>query len=299
MTRIFSAGLVAVTFASSLGAGPLPSARSYAAQATVGAQRAPVTLFFDDFLAGTLDRTKWDVIVTGRTVNDEQQAYIDSADTIDFVSGADAPGATNGALALRARYRPGFTTSNGRAFDFVSGRLETGTKFQFTYGTAAARIKLTAGSGLWPAFWALGAGAWPATGEIDIMENVGDSTWTNVALHGPGYSGNTPLVQRRLFPGDNDITAWHVYSVDWTADALTFKVDDQVFYSVTKADVEKFGKWSYDNPKHLIVNLAVGGAYPKAINKAEQPYLGLTQPTVDLIKRGQAVMLVDWIRVTR
>lgn len=37
----------------------------------------------------------------------------------------------------------------------------------------------------WPAFWALGDGRWPDTGEIDLMENV-DPAWTSVALHGPG-----------------------------------------------------------------------------------------------------------------
>ena len=84
-------------------------------------------------------------------------------------------------------------TAEGRKFDFTSGRLEGRGKFEFTYGVVSARVKLTAGAGLWPAFWTLGTGPWPATGEMDIMENVGDPSWTNIALHGPGYSGNTPF----------------------------------------------------------------------------------------------------------
>ena len=83
-------------------------------------------------------------------------------------------------------------------------------------------MKLAAGAGLWPAFWALGDGRWPDTGEIDIMENVGESAWTSVALHGPGYFGDTPLVRR--VPAQ-DVSAWHVYSVDWTEDTLVFRVD--------------------------------------------------------------------------
>ncbi len=39
-------------------------------------------LFFDDFAGLELDRSKWGVIVTGRTVNNEQQAYVDSKETI-------------------------------------------------------------------------------------------------------------------------------------------------------------------------------------------------------------------------
>src|SRR5262245_45087356 len=185
----------------------------------------PELLFFDDFSAPQLDRSKWNVIVTGRTVNNEQQAYVDSGDTITVRDAPEASGAENGALIIRARYRPGFKTQEGRTFDFVSGRLESRSKFEFTYGTAAARIKLTAGAGLWPAFWTLGTGRWPDTGEMDIMENVGDPTWTNFALHGPGYSGNTPLVSRQHFSGGGDIAGWHIYSMDWTTDSLVFKVD--------------------------------------------------------------------------
>src|ERR1044071_7776859 len=153
-----------------------------------GRSAPPADLFFDDFSTGQLDRSKWNVIVTGRSVNNDQQAYIDSADTITVGGGPETAGAENGALIIRPRRRPGFKTPEGRTFDFISGRLESRSKFEFTYGTAAARIKLTAGAGLWPAFWALGTGRWPDTGEMDILENVGDATGTNFALHGPGAS---------------------------------------------------------------------------------------------------------------
>jgi beta-glucanase (GH16 family) len=256
------------------------------------------TIFFDDFSGPTLDRTKWNVIVTGRTVNNEQQAYVDSPDTIRFISG-NAEGATNGALVIEPRFRQGFMTPEGRPFDFISGRLESRGKVEFTYGTAAARIKLTAGSGLWPAFWLLGTGRWPATGEIDIMENVGEPDWTNIAIHGPGYSGNTPLYGRATLTPAADISAWHVYSVDWSSDAIVFKVDDREIYRATKPQIEKYGEWAFDNPKFLIVNFAIGGQYPQSVNKTNQPYVGLPVPTVELIKAQKVTMTVDWVRVTR
>jgi len=259
----------------------------------------PAALFFDDFAGPELDRAKWRVQVTGRTVNNEQQAYVDSGDTIAFVRGAQADGAANGALALRAQRRPGFVTPEGRSFDFVSGRIDTRGKFEFAYGTVSARIRLTAASGLWPAFWVLGTGPWPATGEIDIMENVGEPDWTSVALHGPGYSGNTPLVRRAPFAPNDDVTAWHVYSVDWTENALAFSIDDKPIYRVTREEVEAHGRWAYDNPKYLILNLALGGDYPASVNKTTSPYKGLPAATVALVGSGRAEMLVDWVRVTR
>lgn len=242
------------------------------------------TLFADEFSGTALDRSKWNVIVTGRTVNNEQQAYIDSTDVLSVGGGM---------LTIHPRFRPGFKTQEGKTFDFVSGRLDTRDKFDFSYGTAAARMKLAAGAGLWPAFWALGNGRWPDTGEIDVMENVGDATWTSIALHGPGYFGDTPLVKRATV----DVIGWHVYSVDWTADLLVFRVDEAEIYRASKADVEKYGRWAFDNPKHLIVNLALGGTYPRGVNKIDTPYPGIAESTVDVIKSGNAAVSIDWVRV--
>ena len=284
-----AAGLTMLAAAGCAGAGGRAGARAPAAGDVV---------FFDDFDGPALDQSKWGVEVWRTTVNDEQQAYVDEPGTIALVRGIEAEGAANGALVIRAQHRPG-VPMEGFTLDFVSGRLDTRGKMEFAYGTAAARIKLTAGAGLWPAFWALGTGDWPATGEIDIMENVGEPDWASVALHGPGYSGDTPLFNRLYFPPAHDATAWHVYSVEWRPDGLTFRVDDAVAYRATRPMVEHYGRWSYDNPKFLILNLALGGAYPLKTNGVRTPYPGLPAETVQLIKDGRARMLVDWVRVTR
>ena len=284
-------------------ASPLIAASLLATFASAGrtppqAETAAV-VFFDDFAAPALDRTKWNVTVAGPVYNDEQQAYVDSPDTVTIARGADVDGASNGALVLQARYRPGTKTTEGKAQDFVSGRIDSRGKVEATYGRLAARMKLPTGSGLWPAFWALGTGAWPETGEIDIMENVGETDWTSVALHGPRYSGETPLVNKLFLPRGRDATAWHVYAVDWRPDGFVFTVDDTVAYRATRAMVEHYGRWAYDNPKFLILNLALGGAYPRKTNAVASPYNGLPAETVDAIKAGHARVLVDWVRVTR
>ncbi|RFZ82185.1 glycoside hydrolase family 16 protein [Mucilaginibacter terrenus] len=266
--------------------------------AALAQQSRQDTIYFEDFNKSTLDRNKWNVEVTGHTVNDEQQAYIDSTATIYMIDGK-AIGATHGALVLKPVFKPGHTSKEGKKYDFVSGRINTRDKMMFTYGTFSARMKIAGGEGLWPAFWALGKGKWPDCGEIDIMETVGDSTWTSNALHGPGYFGNTPLVYRNTFPKGTDVTQWHVYTVDWRENSLTFKVDGKVTYIVTRAMVEKYGKWSFDNPKFLILNYAIGGGYPAGVNKIKEPYYGLSQSSVDKIKAGKANVYVDWVLVTK
>ncbi|MBV9986071.1 MAG: glycoside hydrolase family 16 protein [Chitinophagaceae bacterium] len=256
-------------------------------------------VFFDDFSGQTLDRSKWNVIVTGFHVNNEQQAYVDSSATIHIAHGAEAAGAGNGALVLQPQYAPGFVTFDNKKFDFISGRIDTRNKVEFMYGTASARIKLTEGTGLWPAWWVLGTGRWPETGEIDIMEYVGEKDWASAAVHGPGYSGETPFVNRLYFPETNDVTNWHIYSVDWTPDSMVFKYDDVPMFRVTRPMAEHYGKWSFDNKKFLILNFALGGAYPVKINGAKQPYNGLPAETVERIKKGESKMLVDWVKITR
>ncbi|RAK57134.1 glycoside hydrolase family 16 protein [Phenylobacterium deserti] len=270
-----------------------------ATSAASGAAARERTVFFDDFSGAKLDRFKWNVVVPDWVVNNEQQAYVDDPRVVAIVHGAEAEGAENGALRIRAVPQAGHKTRAGRTFDFLSGRLDTRGKFAFSHGTAAARIKMTAGQGLWPAFWILGEGQWPAIGEIDVMENVGEADWTSFALHGPGYSGDTPLAQRAPFPAGQDITGWHIYSVDWSDEALVFRVDGAERYRVTRAMVEKHGRWAFDDAKYLIVNLALGGGYPQGVNKVEAPYPGLPQSTVDLIGAGKGQVLVDWVKVTK
>ncbi|WP_373059580.1 family 16 glycosylhydrolase [Zunongwangia sp. H14] len=262
-------------------------------------QKDTDTIFFEDFSNVELDRTSWNVVGADFHVNNEQQVYIDSSATIYLEKEEEAMGAKNGALVLKALYAPNFGAINGKNFDFISGRINTRDKVMFTYGTAAARMKLPAGSGFWPAFWALGGGNWPATGEIDIMEYVGETDWIGVALHGPGYSGETPLVNKYYFSEGEDVTGWHVYSVDWDSQGLSFKVDNRLVYRVTREMVEHYGNWAFDNPKYLILNLALGGAYPEKTNGVEEPYPGIPEATVQLIKDGKAKVLIDWVLVTQ
>ncbi len=257
-------------------------------------------LFFDDFSSDSLDRSKWNVEITGPVYNNEQQAYIDSPETIYTAESDDTADDVNGVLVIHPRYCPGFVTPEGNIFDFISGRINTLGKVDFIYGSVAARMKLPAGTGLWPAFWSMGSFMpWPDNGEIDIMENVGEPDWTGVAMHGPGYFGETPLVNKKYLPPENNVTSWHTYSVDWTMDCLLFRIDGELIYRVTRGMVEQFGPWAFDNPKHILLNCALGGAYPLKINGIQSPYLGMAESTVQLIKEDRARVQVDWVRVTK
>lgn len=253
-------------------------------------------IFFDDFTADKLDRTKWNIEITGNIHNKEQQAYIDSSETIFLQHGLEH---ANGVLVIQPRFRKGHITPQGNVFDFVSGRINTREKFEIDYGSVSARIRLPNGEGLWPAFWLLGShGHWPDCGELDIMEYVGETDWTSVAVHGPGYSGETPLVNKRYFPAHKDATCWHVYSIDWTPDSLIFKIDEELVYRVTRPSVEHLGRWVFDDKKYIIINFALGGIYPFKTNGVNVPYCGIPSSTVKAICNNEIKLLVDWVKAT-
>ena len=254
------------------------------------AQKKADTLFFENFNGKTLDRSVWNVEVNNKADNNEQQAYADSARIIII---------DNGQLTVKPIYHPGYSQNRVKMNDFVSGRINTRDKYEFIYGNITARMRVTAGEGLWPAVWLLGKGRWPDAGEIDIMETVGDPTWASNAIHGPTYHGNTPLLSRNTFEAGTDVTQWHTYGVNIQPDLITFSIDDKVTYTVTKAMVEKYGTWVFDNKKYILLNLALGGGYPQGVFKMKGPYPGLTEATVNKIKAGQATFEVDWVSVTK
>ena len=253
-------------------------------------------IFADEFNSGSLDRAKWNVVGPDFWVNNEQQAYVDSPETIRFLPAGAVPGAEGGVLVLQPRFSEGFRPS-GRTADFISGRINTRGKFEFTHGRAAARIRMPDAVGVWPAFWMLGNGRWPETGEIDIMEYVGEKDWTGVALHRPGYSGETPLVNKYFFEDGTDVTDWHEYAVEWSDRQIVFEVDGRTIYRATRPMVVHYGKWVFDAAQYVILNFALGGAYPFKTNGTEEPYNGLPAETVERIKAGEITMEVDWVRV--
>jgi beta-glucanase (GH16 family) len=97
----------------------------------------------------------------------------------------------------------------------------------------------------------------------------------------------------------DDVTHWHVYAVDWTPDSLLFSYDGKLVFRVTKSMTLHYGKWSFDTPKFLILNYALGGAYPEKINNTRKPYYGLTGDALETVKEKSAHMYVDWVRVTQ
>jgi beta-glucanase (GH16 family) len=172
---------------------------------------------------------------------------------------------------------------NGAQCAYTSARIHTSNKVNFTYGKVEARMKLPAGKGIWPAFWSLGqTGQWPASGEIDIMEFVGQTPNTTYGTaHGTGYSGAQGIGKPYDFgkPVEGD---FHTYTIIKRANEIIWQVDGVQFHRLTPADLPSGGTWVFEKPFFVILNLAIGGDWP-----------GAPDATTPL----PAQMKVDWVRV--
>ena len=149
---------------------------------------------------------------------------------------------------------------------YTSARINTRDRFEHGFGRYEARIKLPSGQGIWPAFWLLGASfedgsAWPACGEIDILEMRGDQpTMVHGTIHGPGYSGGASIGGG--FTAEEPLSDdFHVYRMDLDDQHISWYVDDELYFIATPGDLPAGSSWVFNTEYFMILNVAVGGNY--------------------------------------
>lgn len=215
----------------------------------------------DEFDGTEVDTTKWtfqrgdgsEVGLPSGWGNNELQYYTDQNATV-----------ANGQLTITAKQesvQPGFS--------YTSARLRTLNKADFTYGRIEMRARMPVGRGLWPAFWMLPTdtryGTWAASGEIDVMEYLGDDT--NRVLGTIHYG--EPWPNNRFSSADYVLDSgtfnedFHVFAVEWEEGEIRWYVDD-ILYSTQNSWFSSGGSFPapFDVDFHLLLNMAVGGNLP-------------------------------------
>lgn len=177
--------------------------------------------------------------------NEELQSYTDESSNLSI---------ENGKMTITAVESAG---------NYTSARIITQDKVEVTFGRIDIRAKMPKGQGMWPALWMLGANiddvGWPSCGEIDIMELVGhepEVTHGTVHYDDDGYKSSSGL--KTLSTGDLS-DKFHVYSIVWDQDIITWYLDGEPFKTFTKSQTNNY---PFNAPFFLIANIAVGGRWP-------------------------------------
>ncbi|MFK8054439.1 MAG: family 16 glycosylhydrolase [Woeseiaceae bacterium] len=249
-------------------------------------------LWSDEFdVDGAPNPDRWNVEQwSARKVNDEDQAYTDRVQNLEVKDGL-----------LRI-------TAHKEDYDnaaYTSGRIQSQGKGDVLYGRVDVRAKLPFGQGTWPAIWMLPSDpfryattceapadwqgsetcdAWPNSGEIDIMEHVGyQMGHVHGTVHTRAYYWLLWEQRKGRILLDDVSDDFHVYSMEWTPERIDVFVDDVRYFTYLNEGTG-WESWPFDHPFHVILNVAVGGAWGRAGGPIDDSVFPQT-------------MLVDYVRV--
>ena len=242
----------------------------------------------DEFNGPKIDSAKWgyDVDCWGGG-NDEHQCYTKSARNAAIEDGKLVITARNEQVvgpALPDHLRRSASNPDAQAVrDMSSARLNTRGKAAWRYGRFEIRAKLPQGQGTWPAIWMLPEkdryGAWAASGEIDIFEAVNLGVACQKCIGGLEdtilgtlhFGGKWP---KNLFKGEEvpfpEVLdgGFHTYTIEWYPERIIWQVDGRTFAERQMSEWSTTGTKSpgapFDQPFHLILNLAIGGKLPES-----------------------------------
>ena len=171
---------------------------------------------------------------------------------------------------------------------YTSGRISTLGKHEFRYGYFEAKVKVPKGRGLRPVFSLSSEvkenSAWPAHGEIDIMEfNCTEPNVLYGTIHSAsgGDDANHVLQQGiyKMSSEDSPDSDFHIYACEWEAGMIRLLVDGVEYFKCEEPD-------NFDHPFYLVFGVAVGGDWPG-------------DPDADTIFDVDNSMCVDYVRVLR
>jgi len=215
----------------------------------------------DEFDGNSIDTSKWNFEIDGKGGgNGEMEYYTDKPENAHV---------ENGHLLITA-IKNG-TDADGRTHKFTSARMTTKGKFSWKYGRFEARIKLPTGRGVWPAFWLMPEdavyGGWASSGELDIMEEVGDKpdTVDGTIHYGDKWPRNVHTGDKFVLPSGTLGDDFHVYAVEWEEGVIRWYIDGNLYETQTKwyTKAAPFPA-PFDQKFFIILNFAVGGAWPGA-----------------------------------
>ncbi|WP_049867592.1 glycoside hydrolase family 16 protein [Paenibacillus sp. D9] len=196
------------------------------------------------------DPSKWGYDIGGHGWGNKEKQYYTNSTKNAYQDGS-------GHLVIKA------IKENINGMSYSSARLVSKNKGDWMYGKFVVRAKLPYGKGIWPAIWMLPTnyeyGGWPASGEIDIMEQRGSDP---LKVMGTVHFGNPwKYIGSNYTLPDN---GYHDYSVEWEPNQIRWYVDGKLYQTRNSNEWFSSGGSSpapFNKKFHFLLNLAVGGDF--------------------------------------
>jgi beta-glucanase (GH16 family) len=209
---------------------------------TINILREPEKLILVDDFKKEINKKYWNIVRQGYNTNNELQYYSNNNVIIE-----------NNNLVLIAQ------KENYNDHNYTSGMISTKNKFEFQYGKIIIKAKPALGKGLLSAIWLLPTDD-TFMPEIDIIEILGEKT--NEVWMGTHYQKNNQKY-KSFNTYSKLIDDFNIYELIWKENEIRWLINGKLVHKTDEGVPNK--------KMYLIVNLAVGGIWPKGPNDDALP----------------------------
>ena len=191
-----------------------------------------IPIFNDEFDGDSLDRSMWINYFPYSEGGDDQCEYCRTHGDGGQIFTDTNLEVSNGILKLIARKQNATWYSASR--EYTSAIIHTRNDFKFHYGRFEMRCKIPGGKGLYSTFWLFGGDNQGTAMEVDIFEFRGTiPEHHHIALW--KYAGTDLTGGHSYAYDDNDFSKdFHIYAVEWDPFFITFKVDENEVYKISR-----------------------------------------------------------------
>jgi len=166
---------------------------------------------------------------------------------------------------------------------YLTAGVNSKGKFNLHFGKVQIRARFKSAQGAWPALWMLGENkAWPANGEIDLMEHLNFDQKIYQTVH----SEYTIKVDKTNTPKKGGIARikkndWNTYGVEWDANQIVFTVNGKPTHTYPRVAEKGAKQYPFNQPFYFLLSMQIGGNWVGKANPAHYP----------------VEMEIDWVRV--
>ncbi len=252
----------------------------------------------DEFDGASLDTSSWNYEINcAGGGNNEQQCYTDSPENLFLADGVLNIVALPAEAGAEKAYTSARINTRGK-MDFTYGRVEMRAKLPRGQGSWPAFWML-------PSDYEYGE--WPKSGEVDIMEAVNLGAMDQNGnperhIHGTLHYGNAwpnnDSSGKEYLPPDglNPADDFNTYAIEWQEGEFRWYMNGYLYATQRQSQVRynstgeaiglrhkgwytpqfnpvtgepevTYGPEPFDQPFHLLLNLAVGGDWPENVNE--------------------------------